>query len=123
MAQEDIHRTKCRGFKAAAENEDNFIPVRIGSYFEAAFHLIESVAARYGVHIDVHTRVRSALETNNDLFRDMTDAVWREFQELEKRIRPGQIYGGKINGENLRRAKEIFTKIENICEELPCKRS
>ncbi len=123
MPQHDIHMTKYQGFKKVAENEDDFIPARIGAYFEAAYHLIEAVAAGRGIHIDSHNRVRAALETNHDLFREKTNIVWNSFQEIEKRIRPGQIYGGKINGKNLEKTRVIFTTIEEICQEALCRKS
>jgi len=123
MPQQDMHLAKYQGFKKVAENEDDFIPARIGAYFEAAYHLIEAVAAGRGIHIDSHNRVRAALETNQDLFRENTAKVWNSFQEIEKRIRPGQIYGGKINGKNLAKAQAIFNTIEEICQEALCRKS
>jgi hypothetical protein len=38
---------------------------RIEAYFNASFHLIEAVAARIGLHIQKHQKVRSELEGTN----------------------------------------------------------
>jgi len=74
------------------------------------------MAARKGFHVEKHQRVRSFLEKNNEILKDETEKVWRSFHEIENQIRPGQIYGGQINGHKLRRAKELFTIIETVCQ-------
>ena len=51
----------------------------------------------------------------NNIFKEDTETVWRAFQTIENQIRPGQEYGGKINGEELRRAKSLFEEIRKIC--------
>jgi len=79
-------------------------------------HLIEAVCAKYDVHINKHQNVRSTLEQKKEIFKEDTEAVWRKFQLLENQIRPGQLYGGKINGEELKRAKEIFAAIKKLCD-------
>jgi uncharacterized protein (UPF0332 family) len=110
------HRQKYMMFKADAENETNSIPTRIDAYFDACFHLIEAVLAKKGLHIDKHQKVRSILEKNHHIFGVNTEKVWRAFQEIENQIRPGQIYGGLIDGKKLKRTKELFEIIEKLCE-------
>ena len=102
-------------FKKDGENKENSEPTRIEALFEASFHLIEACAALHRIHINKHQMLRQELEKNKDIFSEKTEAVWSKFQELENQIRPGQIYGGKINGEQLKRAEEIFNKIEEVC--------
>lgn len=116
MASFEIHWKKYRLFLRDALNEQNSEPTRIEAFFEAAFHLIESVAAKNRVHINKHQLVRDTLEQNRELFQDDTERVWRAFQEIENQIRPGQIYGGSIDGEELKRTQKLFKTIERICK-------
>ncbi len=115
MTSFDGHMEKYRMFKADAQNETNSIPTRIEAYFNACFHLIEANAAKMGLHMEKHQRVRSMLERNHQIFGGDTEKVWRAFQEIENQIRPGQIYGGLIDGKKLQRTKELFETIEEIC--------
>ena len=116
MATYEKHIEKYELFKKDAENETVSHPTRITSYFEAAFHVLEAVAAKHELHINKHQKVRSVLEQKK-IFEGDTEIVWRNFQLLENQIRPGQAYGGKINGEELARAKEVFDIIEKICKD------
>jgi hypothetical protein len=118
MSNPETHLEKYRMFKSDASNADNSIPIRIEAYFYAAFHLIEAMAARTGSHIEKHQRVRTILEKNHQIFEKNTERVWRAFHEIENQIRPGQIYGGAINGKKLSRTIELFQVIETMCGEV-----
>ena len=118
MAYFEKHIEKYELFKRDAENETVSDPTRINAYFEAAFHLIEAVCAKHDVHINKHQNVRSFLEQKKEIFKEETELVWRKFQLLENQIRPGQLYGGKINGEELKRAKETFAAIKKVCDKV-----
>ena len=115
MASHEMHMRKYRMFLRDAQNGNNSIPTRIEAYFQAAFHLIDAVAALKDLHINRHRRVRSVLESNPELFEEDTELVWRSFQIIENQIRPGQTYGGRIDGEALERTRELFEKIEKAC--------
>lgn len=117
MSAFDDHRAKYEMFKQDADNENNSIPTRVQAYFNSSFHLIESVAVKYGIHIQKHQRVRSTIEENWQVFKNNTEEIWKLFQEIENQIRPGQIYGGAINGPKIKRAIKLFKIIENICKE------
>src|SRR4030042_4446494 len=117
MSNFNTHLDKYRMFKADADNETNSIPIRIEAYFYAGFHLIEAITAKTGMHIEKHQKVRTILENNKQIFGDNTEKLWRAFHEIENQIRPGQIYGGAINGKKLNRTKELFKLIETICGE------
>ena len=117
MGAHEIHAEKYRQFKQDAERAENSTPIRIEAYFYSLFHLIESVAASASVHINQHRHMRRELEANPDRFGENTRKVWEGFQEIEKRIRPGQVYGSAINGKKLARAQEIFRSIEDIVNE------
>lgn len=114
MASFEKHIEKYRLFKKDAENKTVSHMTRIEAYFFASFHLIEAVMAKNDKHVNKHTMVRSVL-TREDIFKDDTENVWRSFQTLENQVRPGQEYGGKINGEELKRARELFEEIRRIC--------
>lgn len=115
MASLQIHEKKYALLKKDAENETNSEMTRINAYFNAVFHAIEAVAAKKDLHINKHGLVRRFLEEHSELFEAETEKVWRAFQELENQIRPGQIYGGAINGEKLEQAKKLFEIIEECC--------
>jgi len=114
MSTQEMHMEKYGMFKKDAENETVSNPTRIEAYFSASFQLIDACADKKDIHINKHQLVRSVLE-KSQMFGEDTEVVWRAFQELENQIRPGQIYGGAINGEKLKRAKALFEKIESIC--------
>jgi len=115
MTSFEKHMEKYELFKKDAENSTVSHMSRIEAYFMASFHLIEAVMAKNEKHINKHTMLRSIL-TKEDVFGEKTETVWRNFQTIENQIRPGQEYGGKINGEELKRAKELFEEIKTICE-------
>jgi len=117
MASFEKHMEKYRLFKKDAENETVSHMSRIEAYFMASFHLIEAVMAKNEKHINKHTMLRPVL-TKEDIFGKNTETVWRDFQIIENQIRPGQEYGGKINGEELKRAKGLFEEIKKLCEEV-----
>jgi len=115
MASFEKHIEKYGLFKKDAENKTVSHMSRIEAYFFASFHLIEAVMAKHDKHINKHTMLRSFLAKENDIFKEDTEIVWRDFQTIENQIRPGQEYGGKINGEELKRANELFEEIRSIC--------
>jgi hypothetical protein len=117
MSSPETHFDKYRMFKADADNETNSVPIRIEAYFYSAFHLIEAITAKTGIHIEKHQKVRTILENNKEIFGENTEKLWRSFHEIENQIRPGQIYGGAIDGKKLNRTKELFQLIETICGE------
>ncbi|MEW5896271.1 MAG: hypothetical protein AB1668_01135 [Nanoarchaeota archaeon] len=115
MSSLDIHIKKYQLFRKDAFNERNSPMTRIESLFEASFHLIEACCALHRLHINKHQLVRKLLEENVALFQENSPEVWRKFQDLENQIRPGQLYGGKINGERLKESQAIFSFIEALC--------
>lgn len=115
MSNFATHIKKYEMFKKDAENRTVSHPSRIEAYFAASFQLIEACLARHILHINKHQLVRPFLEREQHIFGKSTDRVWRAFQTIENQIRPGQEYGGKINGMELKRAKERFEEIKAIC--------
>lgn len=116
MSNFDSHKEKYEMFSRDAEHDEISIPLRIEAYY-ASFHLVEAMAAKKGLHIEKHQKVRSFLEKSNKLIGNDTEKVWRAFHEIENQLRPGQIYGGQINGQKLARTQELFSIIESICLE------
>jgi hypothetical protein len=115
MTSLEIHREKYELFRKDSRNEDNSIPTRIEATFEACFHIIEACMAKNGLHIQRHQKVRPMIIDNENVFEEDSESVWRAFQELENQIRPGQVYGGRINGPQLERAQHLMNSIEKIC--------
>ena len=89
MTDRERHFEKYRMFKRDAENPSVSPPTRVESYFSAAFHLIEACVAGRGIHVDKPQQVGAVLEAHADVFGGNTDRVWRAFQRIENRIRPG----------------------------------
>lgn len=118
MASFEIHIRKYDLFTADALNEQNSPPTRIEALFEACFHLIEACAAKEGVHINKHQLVRPTLLGHQAILGEGTEQVWRAFDELQNQIRPGQAYGGRINGEALKRAEQIAATIKEACDKV-----
>lgn len=117
MSKEEVHKNKYENFKKDALNEDLFIPSRIELYFDSAFHRIDMVCARFKVHIDIHKNVRRTIIAHQDIFKDKGEMVYTNFEELERMIRPAQVYGSPINGKSLEKTKRIFETLEKICQE------
>lgn len=118
MADKKRHLEKYQLFKSDAENQSVSPPTRVDAYFSAAFHLIEACTAERNLHIEKHQRVRTTLETHKEVFSNDTEKVWRAFQRIENQIRPGQLYGGKIDGEAVEQAKKNFQEVEKACLKL-----
>ncbi len=115
MSSLEIHLQKYQLFRKDGYNQENSVMTRIASLFEAGFHLIESCFALQRLHINKHQLVRKFIEENKDVLNERGGEIWKSFQELENQIRPGQLYGGKINGEHLRKAQEVFALVEEVC--------
>jgi len=115
MASLEVHQKKYQLFRNDALSTGTSEPTRIGACFEACFHLIEACAALQRLHINKHQLVREVLEQSPAVIGEGTEVVWQAFQELENQIRPGQLYGGAINGERLQRALELLARIEAVC--------
>ena len=118
MSSFEIHKKKHELFKKDAENKGNSHMTRIEAYFEACFHLIDGCAALSDIHINKHQNVRKIIEENEDIFGKNTELIWAKFQELENKIRPGQVYGGRINGEQLKKAEDISKVIFDTGNEI-----
>lgn len=71
--------------------------------------------AKRNLHINKHQKVRAIIEANPEVFNEESERIWRSFQKIENQIRPGQSYGGKINGKELKRTQELYEKIKDIC--------
>lgn len=116
MASSEIHLQKYLMFRKDSENESSSHPTRIGAVFEAMFHLIEFCVAKHRLHINKHQMLRQVLEDNQHVFEEDTNSVWTAFQRIENQIRPGQAYGGAIDGEQFKLAKELLDGVEIICK-------
>jgi len=76
MASQSVHLEKYKLFKHDAQNEENSIPTRIETIFEACFHLIEVCMAKESLHINKHSKVRSMVTGHDNVFGRDSDKVW-----------------------------------------------
>lgn len=118
MAQSDAHLERYKRFRSDALRNEISEELRVEAFFLAAFHLIDSYAARQSVHIGKHQNVRKELEANDRIFGPKTAEVWKAFQELETRIRPKFVYGARWTAKDFERAKLLFESIELLCREV-----
>ena len=114
MGKLDSHLLKYKNFKEEAIN-GKYIPSKIENYFLSAFHLIEAVLSKYGIHTGVHKRLFKLLKEKEDIFEENTLNLMDSFRRIERDLRPGVMYGSKENGEKLKEVIERFMVIEKIC--------
>jgi|SRR3990172_5606901 len=119
MGQLENHQKHARALRADAYRAENSDEIRVEAFFLAAYQLIESAAARHGLHIQKHQNVRHELEANTFIFEENTETVWRDFQELEGRVRPRVVYGSAWTAADVEKARELFESIEKICPAVP----
>ena len=118
MSKFENHKRLYANFKADAENEDLSLPSRAELYFLSIYHLIESCAAKYRIHINKHQKVRIILENNSQIFKKETENVWRLFQDIENKIRPKFTYGFNWTDKGFAELKEKYYKLEEICNKI-----
>lgn len=117
MKTED-HLHKYRNFKKEGLRA-NYPPSKVENYFLATFHLLEAfVYEKAGIHVQRHSRLRSVLESNEFIFGENTEKIWRLFQDLENRVRIATSYGKSESPEIADKAAEILEKIEDGCGDL-----
>ncbi len=114
MGTYDTHLNNYKSFKKDAENPLLFNGTRVEAYFLAAFHLIETCAAKYRVHINKHQNVRYILEKNATIFSTETEIIWRAFQRIENQLRPKIIYGVSWTAQDFQILITTFSQIEQI---------
>jgi hypothetical protein len=90
-------------------------PTRVDALSNACFQLVEMCAALERVHVNKHQEVRRFVEGSPEAFGAEGRTVWECFQELENRVRPGQAYGGAIDGRALAKAVELHERIRAVC--------
>jgi len=118
MSQQREHLRHYEALRADAYREENSDELRVEALFLAAYHLIEACAAKVGIHISKHQKVRDELEANVRIFGEETAKVWSAFQELENRVRPGFVYGASQSKAGFRKAVQLFESIETLCKEV-----
>ena len=118
MSKFENHKKLYLNFKEDAENEDLSLPSRAELYFLSIYHLIESCAAKYRIHINKHQKVRVILENNLQIFKKETENVWRLFQDIENKIRPKFTYGFSWTDKDFAELKEKYYKLEGICNKI-----
>ncbi|MBI2508387.1 hypothetical protein HYV89_05555 [Candidatus Woesearchaeota archaeon] len=115
MSEFKVHLELYTKFKKDAENKKLFEGTRVEAYFLATFHLIEACAAKERILINKHQNVRRAIEENEFIFKDESEAVWRNFQIIENQLRPKFAYSMSWSAVDVRKFYEHFQIIEKIC--------
>ena len=118
MSKFENHKKLYLNFKGDAENEDLSLPSRAELYFLSIYHLIESCAAKYRIHINKYQKVRIILENNPHIFEKEKENVWRLFQDIENKIRPKFTYGFSWTDKDFNELKEKYYKLEEICNKI-----
>lgn len=73
--------------------------------------MIDAIAAKNYQHINKHQLVRKVLENNPQIFEDKSEIIWREFQNIENRLRPKFSYGFSWNEEDFKNLKYLLKKV------------
>ena len=118
MSRLQNHLDKYERFKTAANLPGMPAEGVIELLFLASFHLIDACAAKHRVHINKHQNVRRELQTNPFIFGEATEFVWTSFQQLEGELRSKFVYGSTGTEEDLRTAREVFARLEEVCLEV-----
>ena len=118
MSQMRQHLGHYERFRADAYREENSQEIRVEALFLASYHLIEACAAKFGIHITKHQKVREELGANEGIFGSRTEEVWSAFQELENRVRPGFVYGTKRTQADFQKAVRLFEAMEKLSKEV-----
>lgn len=118
MSKFENHKKLYLNFKGDAENEGLSLPSRAELYFLSIYHLIESCAAKYRIHINKHQKVRIILENNPHIFEKETENVWRLFQDIENKIRTKFTYGFSWTDKDFSELKEKYYILEEICNKI-----
>lgn len=115
MGSKENHFKLYQQFKHDAENKENFEGTRVEAYFLSAYHLIESCAAHDHVHINKHQHVRTVLLDNIFIFKEDTERVWMNFQQIENQLRPKFTYGFSWTSKDMVTVETCYKTIEEIC--------
>jgi hypothetical protein len=115
MASYIIHKKMYISFRKDALNEDIFEGTRVEAFFLSTYHLIETCAAIFRVHINKHQHLRSILEKNPHIFGEHTQMIWQSFQQIENQIRPKFVYSNSWDDNDLINIRNLFEKVEKIC--------
>ena len=115
MGSKENHFTLYQKFKQDAINKNNFEGTRVETYFLSAYHLIETCAAQERVHINKHQHVRTMLTNNTFIFKENTEKVWMNFQQIENQLRPKFTYGFSWTNKDMKTVESCYKTIEKLC--------
>lgn len=110
---ENVHIEKYKSRRRAmAEhvNKESVVESIFDDYRAAAGHLINALAARFGLHEQNFDRLERFVRAHPEVFLD-PEKLASTYNRL-KDLRGGVVYGGRKNGETLRKAEELLSKIK-----------
>lgn len=102
------HLEKAQAFenRATRWETDRDAPSVIEDIFDACVHYIAyGINVKFGLDIDVHASQKRFLGSWNEL------TVLHAYEDIE-RLRIGSVYGGKWNGERIRKSFEIMEVVK-----------
>ena len=112
----EAYRQFRESYRSDLERGEELIKPIAQNALMLAFHLIEAVLAMDGRHVNKHQLLPRYLRNNpSTLLTDSEREELAELYETLEMLRPARVYGGKGNGEALRRIREIVGRVEGIC--------
>lgn len=100
--------------KAMADHVDKESVVEsiLDDYRAAAGHLINALAARFGLHEQNFDRLERFIRAHPEAFPNQEELA-STYNRL-KDLRGGVVYGGRRDGETLKKAEELLAKIKEV---------
>ena len=116
---EDTHIQKYRWRRAAIKNHslplEEVVESILDDYRSAAGHLINALMARSGLHEQNFDRLTRFVRTHPEVFGGEKPAgELADCYENLKTLRGSRVYGGRRNGEAIRKAEELLAKIKEL---------
>ena len=114
----ETHLIKYKRRRKAASNHESVGEVSesvLDDYRAAAGHLINAYLADHGIHEQNFDRLTRTIRSNSHVFpsKSIADELADVYENL-KTLRGGLVYGGRENGDAVKEAEELLTKIKGL---------
>lgn len=92
--------------------KENVVESVLDDYRAAAGHLINALAARFGLHEQNFDRLERFIRAHPEAFPkpDELAGLYNRLKDLRRAV----VYGGRRDGEALRKAEELLARIKEV---------
>lgn len=112
---ENVHLEKYKSRRKAMldhVDKESVVESILDDYRAAAGHLINALAARFGLHEQNFDGLERFIRAHPEAFSNQEELA--STYNCLKDLRGGVVYGGRRNGETLKKAEELLTKIKGV---------